>query len=137
MSPSPQRAAGFSRKPAATKTNRPNDGARALADTRPAPQPVPINLASILSTYKRHGKLSIRIERLPQLARLSAGRNNGDNSWSLTLDQLEDLTYLPPAGMDEDHSLAIRIIGLDGGGSTLAVLEFPVSPGVAAPEETD
>ena len=134
MSPSPQRAAGFSRKPAVTKTNRPNDGARALAEARPAPQPIPLKLASILSTYKRHGKLSIRIERLPQLARLSAGRNNGDNSWSLTLDQLEDLTYLPPAGMDEEHVLAIRIIGLDGGGSTLAVLDFPVSPGGAGSE---
>src|SRR5260370_33382014 len=74
---------------------------------------------------------------MPQLARLSAGRNNGDNSWSLTLDQLEDLTYQPPEGMYEAHSLAVRIIGLDGGGSKLAVLDFPVSVGVAGTEEDE
>ena len=129
-----QRATGFSKKPAVAKTNRLNDATRSLAEARPAPRPIPVKLAPLLSPYKGHGRLSIRIERLPQLARLSAGRNNGDNSWSLTLDQLEDLTYLPPPGMDEAHSLAVRIIGLDDGGSTLAVLDFPVSPGVAEPE---
>ena len=43
--------------------------------------------------FVAQGRLAVRIERMPQLARLSTGRNNGDNSWSLTLDQLEDLTY--------------------------------------------
>src|SRR5258707_5754265 len=132
------RATGFAKKPAVAKTNRLSDTARALADARPAQQAIPINLAPLLSPYKGHGRLSLRIERLPQQARLSAGRNNGDNSWSLTLDQLEDLTYLPPEGMDDAHSLAVRIIGLDGGGSTLAVLEFPVSPsGLAAGAEDE
>ena len=131
------RATGFAKKPAVAKPNRLNDGARNLTEARPAPRAIPIKLAPLLSPYKRHGRLSLRIERLPQLARLSSGRNNGDNSWSLTLDQLEDLTYLPPAGMEEAHSLAVRIIGLDGGGSTLAVLDFPVSPGAAGPETED
>jgi hypothetical protein len=132
-----QRATGFAKKPAVAKTDRLNDRARNLLEARPAPRAIPVKLAPLLSPYKRHGRLSIRIERLPQLARLSAGRNNGDNSWSLTLDQLEDLKYLLPEGMDEGHSLAVRIIGLDGGGSTLAVLDFPVSPGVAVPETDD
>ena len=128
------RATGFSKKPAVAKTNRVSEGTRSLPEALPAPQPIPVALAPLLSPYKRHGRLSLRIERLPRMARLSAGRNNGDNSWSLTLDQLEDLTYLPPQGMDEAHSLAVRIIGLDSGGSTLAVLDFPVSPVVDEPE---
>src|SRR5882672_10055055 len=134
MSPSPQRATSFAKKPAVTKANRLKDGARGLAEGGRPQRVIPIKLALLLAPYKRHGRLSIRIERMPQSARLSAGRNNGDNSWSLTLDQLEDLNYLPPEGMDEEHVLAIRIIGLDGGGSTLAVLDFPVSPGGAGSE---
>src|SRR5882757_6655407 len=134
MSPSPQRATAFSKKPAVTKANRLKDGARALEDAGRTQRVIPIKLGLLLTPYKRHGRLSIRIERLPQQARLSAGRNNGDNSWSLTLDQLEDLTYLPPPGMEEEHVLAIRIIGLDGGGSTLAVIDFPISSGAAAAE---
>src|SRR4030081_3780720 len=126
------RATGFSKKPAVAKANRGSEGRRSLPGPRPAPQPIPVALAPLLSPYKRHGRLSLRIERLPRTARLSAGRNNGDNSWSLTLDQLEDLPYLPPAGMDEEHVLAIRIIGLDGGGTTLAVIDFPISSGTAA-----
>src|SRR5882672_11171873 len=128
------RATGFAKKPAVAKTNRLNDAARSSADAEPAPRAIPVNLAPLLSPYKRHGRLSLRVERLPQLARLSAGRNNGDNSWSLSPDQLEDLTYLPPEGMNEAHSLAVRIIGLDGGGSTLAVVDLPVSPSDAEPE---
>jgi hypothetical protein len=130
-----QRAAGFSKKPAVAKTNRLNDAARGQAEARPAPRVIPLYLAPLLAPFKRHGRLSVRIERLPQLARLSAGRNNGDNSWSLTLDQLEDLTYQPPQGMNEAHDLAVRIIGLDGGGSTLAVLDLPIPADVGEPEE--
>src|SRR5260221_5626780 len=124
------RAAGFSKKPAVAKTNRVSEGTRSLPEALPAPQPIPVALAPLLSPYKRHGRLSLRIERLPRTARLSAGRNNGDNSWSLTLDQLEDLTYLPPQGMAETHSLAVRIIGLDSGGCppTRAALPLPPLP---------
>ncbi|HMI96752.1 MAG TPA: SH3 domain-containing protein [Micropepsaceae bacterium] len=137
MSPSPQRATAFAKKPAVTKASRSKDGARGLAEAGRTQRVIPVKLAPLLAPYKRHGRLSIRIERLPQQARLSAGRNNGDNSWSLMLDQLEDLTYLPPEGMDEEHILSVRIIGLDGGGSTLAVLDFPVSPGGPGPDAAD
>src|SRR6266550_2096996 len=123
-----QRATGFAKTRAATKTNRLSDSKRGVAEAPAAPRAIAVKLGPLLSPYKKQGRLSVRIERLPQLARLSAGRNNGDNSWSLTLDELEDLTYTPPPGMVEAHNLAVRIIGLDGGGSTLAVLDFPVSP---------
>src|SRR6266571_4174734 len=130
-----QRATGFAKTRAATKTNRLSDSKRGAAEAPAAQSAIAVKLGPLLSPYKKQGRLSVRIERLPQLARLSAGRNNGDNSWSLTLDELEDLAYLPPEGMHEAHSLAVRIIGLDGGGSTLAVLDFPVPAGVAETEE--
>src|SRR6266566_3090520 len=123
-----QRATGFAKTRGATQANRLSDSKRGETETPAAPRAIAVKLGPLLSPYKKQGRLSVRIERLPQLARLSAGRNNGDNSWSLTLDELEDLAYLPPPGMVEAHHLAVRIIGLDGGGSTLAVLDFPVSP---------
>jgi hypothetical protein len=37
--------------------------------------------------------------------------------------------YQPPEGLEETHTLAVRILSLDGDqGSTLAVLDLPVSP---------
>ena len=52
----------------------------------------------------------LRVEKLPQLARFSAGQNNGDGSWSLLLDELEDLVYFAPKTVSGDHTLAIRLI---------------------------
>ena len=90
---------------------------------------ISLELAPLLAAYRRHEHLSVRIERLPARARLSRGSNNGDRTWSLTLDDLQDLRYLPPEGMNAAHTLAIRILSLDGDyGATLAVLDLPVSP---------
>jgi hypothetical protein len=97
-----------------------------------APDGIRLELAPLLSLYGRGRRLSLRVERLPDRARLSRGRNNGDRSWSLMREDLDDLHYLPPEGMKAAHTLAIRIINLDtDDGATLAVLDFPVSP--AAP----
>jgi hypothetical protein len=124
-----QRATGFAKRSSVEKIVRKDDAPRITPKAPAAPRVIPLNLAPLLSAYYRgHGRLSLRIERLPQLARLSRGRNNGDNSWSLSLDELDDLDYLPPHGADEAHTLALRIVDLDaGGGSTIAVLDFPVS----------
>ncbi len=74
---------------------------------------IPLDLISPLTPYRDQEGLSIRVERLPFKARLSKGRNNGDNSWSLTLNDLDDLQYLPPEGMDDPHNLTIRVIRVD------------------------
>src|SRR5258707_14966607 len=60
---------------------------------------IPLDLAALLAPYKRHGRLTLRVERMPQRAKLSAGRNNGDGSWSLASDELEDLNYLVPSNL--------------------------------------
>lgn len=104
----------------------------ATAEARDTPSGIPLALAPLLSPYRRHGHLSLRLERLPERARLSRGSNNGDRTWSLTVDDLEDLTYLPPEGRHEAHTLALRIVSLDGDdGATLAVLDVPVPSGNA------
>jgi hypothetical protein len=122
-----RRATGIAKASAPTKAGRLADSTRALAGTPPALRAIPVALAPLLAPYKKVGRLSIRIERMPQLARLSAGRNNGDCSWSLTFDELEDLAYLVPEGMDEKHNLDVRVIAHEDG-STLAVLDLAISP---------
>jgi len=97
------------------------------------PRVFPIDLLPLLAPYKKHGKLSLRVERLPQQTRLSAGTRNSDGSWSLTRDELEDLEYLVPDGVEGATSLSVRVVSLTAG-STLAVLDYPLdSDDAAAP----
>jgi hypothetical protein len=98
-----------------------------MADRPVARHGIPLDLVPLLSPYKGKGRLTLRVERMPHAARLSAGRNNGDNSWSLALDELEDLEYLLPQGSTNAHTLALRVLAHNGdGASTLAVLDLPI-----------
>jgi hypothetical protein len=104
------------------------------AEATAPPSGIPLALAPLVAPYRRHGQLSIRIERLPNGARLSRGRNNGDRTWSLSVDDLDEVLYQPPHGMEEALTLAVRILNLDSDqGSTLALLDLAVSPGDARP----
>jgi hypothetical protein len=94
-----------------------------------APPSIPLDLKPLIAPYREHRRLSLRIENLPQSARLSAGQNNGDRTWSLALDELEGLFYIPPTGFDKEHALAIRLISKDEtGASTVALLDFRIGP---------
>ena len=53
---------------------------------------ISLNLGPLLSPHRRHGRLSLRVERLPQQARFSHGSRNNDGSWSLATDELDDLS---------------------------------------------
>ncbi|MDE1937534.1 MAG: SH3 domain-containing protein [Alphaproteobacteria bacterium] len=113
-------AVGFGKKPATAGSDQ------AQAVEAPAVvRAIPLALGPLVSPYKKRGRLSFRIERLPPSARLSAGRNNGDHSWSLAYDELDELRYLIPESLDEPHTLAVRVIARDDG-ATLAVIEVPV-----------
>ncbi len=119
-----QRVSGFARRPAGGS----RAAERARANNEPAGQPIPLDLASLVAPYKRYRGLSLRVERLAHGARLSQGRNNGDRSWSVAPDELDNLEYLPPNDLYEAHTLALRIISLDGGdGETLAVIDMPIA----------
>ncbi len=89
------------------------------------PRTFAIDLLPLLAPHKKHGKLTLRVERLPQQTRLSAGTRNSDGSWSLTRDDLEDLEYIVPDGVEGATSLSVRVVSLTAG-STLAVLDYPL-----------
>jgi exonuclease SbcC len=97
---------------------------------------VPLALAPFLSTYGRHRRILLRLENLPERARLSRGRNNGDRSWSLMRDELDDLVYLPPQGNDTAHTVTVRVMNLEGGGETLALHELAIEPAGSPAGET-
>jgi|GEM_PF-4839367 len=91
---------------------------------------VPLDVLPMLAPFKKRGRLSVRIEKLPIQARLSQGRNNGDHSYSLSLDELEDLSYLAPEGTDPHPILSLRVLTLDDGdAATIAVRDLPVDFG--------
>lgn len=122
-----QRATKFAKKTsrhvevgALARTSSPSDELRG----------VPLDILPLLAPFKKRGRLTVRVEKLPIQARLSAGRNNGDRSYSLMMDELEDLEYLAPEGTDPRPILSVRIIALDDGdASTIAVRELPVEFG--------
>src|SRR5262249_41639793 len=98
---------------------------------------IPLDFSPVIAPYKRHGRLSLRIEGMAPLSRFSAGRNNGNGSWSLATDELEDLVYILPEGMDKPHNLGIRIIRLDGTNATaFALLDFPVPLSAGTDQES-
>jgi hypothetical protein len=110
-----------------------DDLRREMGNGTAPPANIPLDLAPLLSPYEQYHHLSLKVERLPVGARLSAGRNNGDRTWSLAVDELDGLIYLPPAGANDAHRLAIRIFNLDGEyAATLAVVEVTISPSGAA-----
>lgn len=88
---------------------------------------IPLNLKSIIAPYRDRGRFTIRLEHLPQSARLSAGVNNGDRTWSLALDELEDLAYFAPIGAGA-HTLGVRLIVKDDDGAhTLALIDLGIN----------
>ncbi len=91
-------------------------------------------LAPLIQPYRKLGKVSLRVERMQRFARLSRGRNNGDGSWSLASDELDDLEYLCTEGTPREHTLSIRVVALDNG-DTLAVLEYKLSHDAARTTE--
>ena len=95
---------------------------------------LPLDFRPLLKPFKRAGRLCLRIERLPQGAKLSAGRRNTDNSWSLASDELEDLNYLIPSNISRDHELTIRVMTFeDGAASTLKVSQFAITASDTVP----
>jgi chromosome segregation ATPase len=98
------------------------------------PDPIPLDLAPLAAPFRKRGRVTVRVERLPHRARLTQGQNNGDRSWSLALDELEGLAYLPPPG-DDTQSLSIRIIRVDAGSAqTLLVREYQLPAATASDE---
>ena len=55
---------------------------RASPDAAVASRAIPIDLRPVISAYRKRGRFMLRVEKLPQLARFSAGQNNSQDAKS-------------------------------------------------------
>jgi hypothetical protein len=117
------RGTGFAKRAVGAAPAR-SDASTSLPGEQSPTRVVPLDLIPLLLPYRGQGRISLRVERLPHRTRLSRGQNNGDRSWSLSLDELDGLNYLAPDNLAGPQTLSIRIVNLDGGdGATIAVIE--------------
>jgi SH3 domain-containing protein len=80
-----------------------------------------IDMAKALPGLAITESMQIIIEGVPDGARFSAGRNNGDKTWSLDPEDLVGLGYLPPAGLGAaDQSFFVRLLTFDPDGYQIA-----------------
>jgi hypothetical protein len=115
------------RVPEAVTANLAEAPALAPLDPTAPLRAIPVDLRPVISAYRRRGRFMLRIENLPQLARFSAGQNNGNCTWSLQLDELEELIYFAPKTPHDDHTLSIRLIAKDETEAfTIALIDFPI-----------
>ena len=91
-------------------------------------KPIPLRLAPMLTDFRGNRRLRFRIERVPRNARLTCGRKNGDNSWSLTYAEIGSVCYLPAADATEPQSFAVRVLDTESG-ETVALFDVPASLG--------
>lgn len=89
-----------------------------------------LNLSPLVAPHRKQGRLKLRIERMPQTARLSQGTRNNDGSWSLQSDELDDLCFLTADPLEKEVRINVRVIGL-ANGNTLASIEHAITPGAA------
>jgi hypothetical protein len=82
---------------------------------------IEIDLAKALPGISITESMHIIIEGVPDGARFSMGRNNGDKTWSLEPWDLADLSYLPPPGHSaEDQNFFVRLLTYDPDGYQIA-----------------
>ncbi len=58
--------------------------------------------------------LSLTISNLPVGATLTAGTDNGDGTWSLTVSDLTNLQLIPPQNYSGNFNLSVTLISTDG-----------------------
>ncbi|HEX6102482.1 MAG TPA: SH3 domain-containing protein [Alphaproteobacteria bacterium] len=82
---------------------------------------IAIDLAQALPGVAITQSMQIIIEGVPDGARFSTGRNNGDKTWSLAPEDLVGLGYMPPPGRgSDDQSFFVRLLTYDPDGYQIA-----------------
>jgi len=99
---------------------------------------ISLSVSSALTDTDGSETLEIVISGVPTGATLSAGTDNGDNTWTLTQAQLSGLTITPPADSDTDFTLTITAESTDGGdtATTVDTIDVTVNPDADAPTLT-
>ncbi|MFD1108546.1 hypothetical protein [Pseudoroseomonas ludipueritiae] len=77
-------------------------------------QPIALDLGAVLADRDGSEILSLALEGLPPGARLSAGINNGDGSWTLAPSQLAGLTLTPPGNWSGHMALVLVAHAMEG-----------------------
>ena len=96
---------------------------------------IPLDLDPAIPERRNSQRVAIKIEGLLSGARLSRGQNNGDHTWSLNLDELENLFYMPAEPAFEPHTLAVRVLDFDDGfANTLDLFDLEITPVETLPE---
>src|SRR5262245_45438692 len=76
------------------------------------------------------------VDNVPPAARLSAGRYNGDGSWSLAPGEIDGLVVLVPSEREAPFTLTVSLLVPDACGydfaSTAAQADIEVTPGLAS-----
>jgi len=85
-----------------------------------------LNIDAALTDTDGSETLSVTISGVPDGASLSAGTDNQDGTWTLTQDQLTDLTLTPPADSNEDFSLMVTATSSQGTDTASTVAELMV-----------
>ena len=69
---------------------------------------IPLDIEVVLEDDDGSERITaITIGAVPDGAALSAGTDNGDGTWTLSPDQLDDLTIMPPSNSDLDFHLTV------------------------------
>jgi hypothetical protein len=87
---------------------------------------IPLDLAPLLTPYRQHKRLTVRVVYLPARAELTKGAKNEDASWSLTPADLDGLALLLPDDVEPPASVAIRIVVIDKNENASIVGQFEV-----------
>ena len=85
--------------------------------------PVHLDILSRLDGIDLMSNISIIIENVPEGAQLSTGKNNWDNTWSLTPIHLTKLEFTPPDSGEDEYTLTVRVISIDTDGYGVATTE--------------
>jgi len=81
---------------------------------------IPLNLSPVLADRDGSESISLIIDNLPEGARLSAGTDNGDGTWTVANNQLDGLSVLPPADSNVDFTLRVTAVATETSGGSSA-----------------
>lgn len=81
-------------------------------------QAIPLHVGASLVDADGSESLTVVISGMPNQALLSAGINNGDGSWTLSVSQLSGLEITPPESFVGDINLTLTAHSRDGANST-------------------